>query len=579
MKFKRTFSVLIVAFVCSLLFASPLYYDKSYIQNYDIHIDVNKNNTYNIEENISYYFDTPSQGIYRVFPTRGYDNRKTIVSDFRSNANIATVEKQMNAVSYVLGKRGVYLTGLQKYNICYIFDVGEDKNKDFDAFYYNLIGSSWDVPIQNVTFTIVFPEDVDLKDSDIQFFRGTYGKTDTKRIFYTVDKNVISGYANDFGRTEALTSLVGLSDGYFVGARKEAPLEAICLSLLIVILVVTTVLLLVMYIKSPHSRFLTPVVSSYPKEGITPLDARYLYKKETDAKALSGAILNFAENGFLSIEFNEKKNAFSKDEIILHKTEKDAENLSREEEILLSSIFKNSNDVNLNDPNLALGTTLSTIRGTLCAMYSTGDKAMYEKNSVRRYHKSIFALIAEIVLAFGMLFLSFSQVLGVVAPSAFRYTAIISFFVALIVDIFVILKIRKKSEFYASSMENLLGLKDFIETVEKEKLETLINEDPHYFYKTLAYAIPLECEKKWTAKFEKGIKLEQPEWFSGNFSVFDYMLFAHFTRSFYSYVPTNIKVSDFGGVAKGGGGLSMGGGGIGGGFSGGGFGGGGGGRW
>lgn len=579
MKLKNIIATLIIAFVCFTLLASPLYADNSFISDYKINIKVNKNNTYEVAEEISYYFDTPSQGIYRVIPTRGYDNRKIKISNFEANTNIADVEKNSNAVSYVLGNRGVYLTGLKKYNICYIYDVGEDKYDGFDAFYYNLIGSSWDVTIRDVEFSIEFPSDVALKNSDVKFYRGFYGATTTNAVAYKIDNNVIRGYAQNLRPREALTSLVGLSEGYFVGARKEVPLENILLSILIAAFISTTISLLVMYIRSPHSRFLTPVVESYPREGITPLDARYLYKKETDSKALSGAILNFAEKGFLTIEFNEKKNAFSKDEIILRKVKESDESFSREEEILFSSIFKNSSDVNLSDSSLDLGNTLSAIRSVLSSLYSNGDKAMYEKASVKKYHKSIAVLVTEVALFLGIHFLSFTGVLGVSANSIVRLSTLIAFIIALCVDIFVILKIRKKSEFYASSMEHLLGLKDFIETVETEKLETLINEDPHYFYKTLAYAIPLECEKKWTAKFEKGIKLEQPEWLYGNFTVFDYLLFTHFTRSFYSYLPTNIKVSDFGGITKGGGGLSMGGGGIGGGFSGGGFGGGGGGRW
>lgn len=580
---KCTKSLLFLLLICVNFNIFAYNFDNSYIQNYKINIKVNRNNTYNVEEEISYYFDSPSRGIYRVIPIRAYDNRKIIVSNFTASENIAKIEKNNDAVSYVLGSFDRYLTGTHKYNICYTYDVGSDRNDGFDAFYYNLIGTSWDVPINNVEFKITFPEATFLSLDNVKFYKGLYGETIEDGITYKIQDNVIVGETKNLRGGEALTSLVSLSDGYFQNARILVPTETIVLIVLIAVLVVLLVYMIVSYAKTPHSRFLTPVVSAYPEEGITPLDARYLYKKTSDSLAISGAILNFAENGFIKIEFNEKKSVLSKDEIILHKIKDADDSFTREENVLFDTLFKKGNYVNITDGSLNLGETVSTIKGMLSSLYSVGDKAMYEKASVSKKHRFVLFIVLEILLSLGVLFASLLGFLGLYAPSYLRLASFVVFVISICIEIPLSIKVKARTEYYSKVLENLIGLKDFIETVEKEKLETLIDEDPHYFYKTLSYAIPLECEKKWTKKFEKSITLECPDWLYGDFATFNYPIFIHFSRSFYSAIPTtiaNARISNLNNIPRGGGGLTLGdGGSIGGGFSGGGFGGGGGGRW
>ncbi len=122
----------------------------------------------------------------------------------------------------------------------------------------------------------------------------------------------------------------------------------------------------------------------------------------------------------------------------------------------------------------------------------------------------------------------------------------------------------------------ILGLKEFILTAEKDRLELLVKDDPSAFYHILPYAYVLGISDTWSDKFEDLI-IEQPDWYESTmpYPSFSSIYWWHrFNRSFHamsasaSYIPQ----------AKGGsGGGSIGGISGGGGFSGGGFGGGGGG--
>ena len=61
----------------------------------------------------------------------------------------------------------------------------------------------------------------------------------------------------------------------------------------------------------------------------------------------------------------------------------------------------------------------------------------------------------------------------------------------------------------------IMGFKDYLLKVEKEKLELLVEENPNYFYDILPYAYVLGISKKWSKKFES-IVMPAPTWYVGN---------------------------------------------------------------
>ena len=117
--------------------------------------------------------------------------------------------------------------------------------------------------------------------------------------------------------------------------------------------------------------------------------------------------------------------------------------------------------------------------------------------------------------------------------------------------------------------------KNFLETVEKEKLEALVIDNPTYFYDILPYTYVLGVSDKWINKFET-ISLKEPDWYEGC-SSFDYVSFGRFMNSTMSSATTVMSTSPSSNSSSGGsvGSSSS----SGGGFSGGGSGGGGGGSW
>ncbi len=131
---------------------------------------------------------------------------------------------------------------------------------------------------------------------------------------------------------------------------------------------------------------------------------------------------------------------------------------------------------------------------------------------------------------------------------------------------------------YDEQLNAILGFRDFLRDAEKDRLETLIEEDPQYYYDILPYANVLGVSDVWEDKF-KDIAVEPPTYYTSyRGSVVDFIIIRHLTRSVaskLSYVPSpKVNLGSFSGKSHGGGGGFSGGG-----FSGGSFGGGGGGRW
>ncbi|MDO4369331.1 MAG: DUF2207 domain-containing protein [bacterium] len=131
----------------------------------------------------------------------------------------------------------------------------------------------------------------------------------------------------------------------------------------------------------------------------------------------------------------------------------------------------------------------------------------------------------------------------------------------------VCLKFLPKRTPYGNQMlGKLKGFKNFLETVEKDRLEQLVMQDPSYFYNILPFTYVLGVSDKWIKKFET-ISLQEPYWYdsSTGFNVI----------SFNSFIDRTMNVAERA-MSSGGSSSS---GGSGGGSSGGGSGGGGGGSW
>ena len=144
-------------------------YNNDYLINeYNIKIDVNEDNTFDIIEEINAYFNVEKHGIIRKIPYINYvereDGTKTKnyakITGIKANDE-SVLSKYDGKYELKLGDENKTITGSKTYIMKYTYNLGKDPLKDIDEFYFNIIGSDWDTSITRVNFEISMPKEFD----------------------------------------------------------------------------------------------------------------------------------------------------------------------------------------------------------------------------------------------------------------------------------------------------------------------------------------------------------------------------------------------------------------------------------
>lgn len=114
--------------------------------------------------------------------------------------------------------------------------------------------------------------------------------------------------------------------------------------------------------------------------------------------------------------------------------------------------------------------------------------------------------------------------------------------------------IPKRTPYENEILGKLRGFKRFLETAEKPQLESLVSQNPEYFYNILPYTYALGVSDVWVNQFET-IALQAPDWYDSR-NDFDMSNFSSFMTSTMSSATTAMSSSpssDSGGGSSGGG--------------------------
>lgn len=607
------------------LFSLNCYANDYDITKYDVEIVVDEHNKYSIKENIDTYFNVSKHGIVRRIPL--YNNiirqdgirerNRVLISNVHVNEEFASSRENNNYVLKI-GSADKTINGKHSYSISYDYDIGLDKNNKYDELYFNIIGTNWDTDISNVTFKITMPKEFDA--SKLGFSYGEYGKSNTDNISYDVDGNVITGsFEGTLLAGEGLNVRMELPEGYFI--RKSVGSSLLeCWYYIIPILGV--IVAYVVWKKYGKDDQVVDVVSFYPPENMNSLDVAFAKKGSVNSNDAVSLLVYLASKGYIKIVEDKK----SKSRFTIQKV-KEYDGNNKEEELFFRGLFKKVWD-SISSDELDESFYL-TINSILTKKNSTANRKelFNSKSSNKRYILFLFMLITSslstIIPALGyklsdiIFSIIICNLIGIVAliivgiiydnnctkkglNSALGFAfffvlalavanfTIIGFeyiyydtvyligFILCMVCTYLIyffyLIVTKRTEYGNKVLGEVNGFKKFLETAEKDKLESLVHDDPSYFYNILPYAYVLGVSDAWIKQFE-GIAIAPPDWYESA-DTFDYY---RFNRSLNRTIHSASRVMNS--VPQSSGGSSSGGGFSGGGFSGGGSGGGGGSSW
>ena len=607
------------------LFSLNCYANDYDITKYDVEIVVVEHNKYSIKENIDTYFNVSKHGIVRRIPL--YNNiirqdgtrerNRVLISNVHVNEEFASSRENNNYVLKI-GSADKTLTGKHSYSISYDYDIGLDKNNKYDELYFNIIGTEWDTNISNVTFKITMPKEFDA--SKLGFSYGEYGESNTDNISYDVDGNVITG---SFDRTllagEGLNVRLELPEGYFIRKSVSSSLLECWYYIIPILGVLFSYLIWKKYGKDDQ---VVDIVSFYPPENMNSLDVAFAKKGSVNSNDAVSLLVYLASKGYIKIVEDKK----SKSRFTIQKV-KEYDGNNKEEELFFRGLFKKVWDsISSDELNESFYLTINSI---LTKKNSTANRKeiFNNKSSNKRYILFLFMLITSslstIIPALGyklsdvIFSIIICNLIGIVAliivaiiydnnctkkglNSALGFAfffvlalavanfTIIGFeyiyydtvyligFILCMVCTYLIyffyLIVTKRTEYGNKVLGEVNGFKKFLETAEKDKLESLVHDDPSYFYNILPYAYVLGVSDAWIKQFE-GIAITPPDWYESA-DAFDYY---RFNRSLNRTIHSASRVMNS--VPQSSGGSSSGGGFSGGGFSGGGSGGGGGSSW
>ena len=603
------------------LFSLNCYANDYDITKYDVEIVVDEHNKYSIKENIDTYFNVSKHGIVRRIPL--YNNIKRQDGNNEKNrvliSNIKVSEefdlsRENNNYVLKIGSADKTLTGKHSYTISYDYDIGLDKNNKYDELYFNIIGTNSDTSISNVTFKITMPKEFDA--SKLGFSYGEYGESNTDNISYDVDGNVITGsFDGTLLAGEGLNVRMELPEGYFIRKSVSSSLLE-CWYYIIPILGV--IVAYVVWKKYGKDDQVVDVVSFYPPENMNSLDVAFAKKGSVNSNDAVSLLVYLASKGYIKIVEDKK----SKSRFTIQKV-KEYDGNNKEEELFFRGLFKKVWDsISSDELNESFYLTINSI---LTKKNSTANRKelFNSKSSNKRYILFLFMLITSslstIIPALGyklsdvIFSIIICNLIGIVAliivgiiydnnctkkglNSALGFAfffvlalavanfTIIGFeyiyydtvyligFILCMVCTYLIyffyLIVTKRTEYGNKVLGEVNGFKKFLETAEKDKLESLVHDDPSYFYNILPYAYVLGVSDAWIKQFE-GIAIAPPEWYESA-DTFDYY---RFNRSLNRTIHSASRVMNS--VPQSSSGSSSGGGFSGGGFSGGGSGGGG----
>ncbi|MEI6101161.1 MAG: DUF2207 domain-containing protein [Eubacteriales bacterium] len=601
------------------------------LTSYDVNINVNENNTYNITENITADFpDSSHHGIERFIPqtaevTRsinGQDETKKyriIVSDIQASTQMSSGTSD-GYYDIRLGDPDTYVRGTQKYTIQYTYDPGDDGYTTFDELYYNIIGTEWAVPIKNATFKITMPKEFD--KSKLGFSIGGQGASgfNPADLQVNVSGNVITGkVTRELSPYEGVTTRLELPDGYYVGARTDnGPVMPMVVATLVILGIALLLAALFMRKKKP-----VQTVEFNPPDDMTSADVGYVIDGIVEDKEVVTLTIYWADTGYLTIHQEEgSKN------LTFSKVQELPESANEYEKTMFDGMFASGKTTSIKQLQYKFYETLSAAKEMVKFKFMKPDNLAFNKRSVSLQNLAAFlaslplaimtimnvytatyevvaaAIVGMIVLGISVALTSvyikaietwfsakrstrtghligwaigtsiFYLIVVAVSLEAYGIYAFLPALAALIIT-FLAPQFRVWTDKGLEWAGKILGLKNFIQTTELDKLKMMVEENPSYFYRILPYAYVLGVSDKWSKQFES-IAIQPPTWYYGyGYNNFSTVLFTSMLINNMMYTQTALMARPNTNSGSFGGGSGFGGGG----FSGGGFGGGGGGGW
>ena len=359
-KFSILFMFMVMfLFNSSRLVAVILHSEK--IRNYEVTVQINKNGTLTVNEVIDYQFGEEfKHGIYRDIPLRskrfGFDVHKSFIKMNWIKRDGKDEEYTKNhfyeGIRYRIGSETEFVNLYKTesvYELNYdIYNAVFEKDGIYQV-YYNAIGQFWNVPIEQASVIIRFPDGQKIKKNEIEkleVYTGSYGEKGENYDILENDEEIHIS-TKELEAKNGLTFMLNLKTDKIsptlVDKLKIVYLSnpaIIILPFLLLFLTIYSIVTWKFFGKDPQGKSVIPEFN-LPKD-ISPMFAAYINGERDTVEILNAGIFTLLTKGFIvanrvngEIKYNkESKTAYTQE------TE-----LAEEERMLLDALSSEKNDI------------------------------------------------------------------------------------------------------------------------------------------------------------------------------------------------------------------------------------------
>ena len=359
-KFSILFMFMVMfLFNSSRLAAVILHSEK--IRNYEVTVQINKNGTLTVNEVIDYQFGEEfKHGIYRDIPLRskrfGFDVHKSFIKMNWIKRDGKDEEYTKNhfyeGIRYRIGSE-TELVNLYKtesiYELNYdIYNAVFEKDGIYQV-YYNAIGQFWNVPIEQASVIIRFPDGQKIKKNEIEkleVYTGSYGEKGENYDILENDEEIHIS-TKELEAKNGLTFMLNLKTDKIsptlVDKLKIVYLSnpaIIILPFLLLFLTIYSIVTWNLFGRDPQGKSVIPEFN-LPKD-ISPMFAAYINGERDTVEILNAGIFTLLTKGFIVANRVNGEIKYNKEYKTVYTQETE---LAEEERMLLDALSSEKNDI------------------------------------------------------------------------------------------------------------------------------------------------------------------------------------------------------------------------------------------
>ena len=531
---------------------------------YSVTYDINADLTMSVKEDLTILFTgSRSTGFIRDIPVNAGDRVRNIrVSQIENGNNIAVDYSVNNEyadfISVDIGDTSNKTGDTLRYLIEY--DYAITKPQDANTLYLNAVGFGSEAAIHDLSVTLRLPDGF----TGAECYAGTAGTNQTDSSF-TVNGGVLTYQKDALAAFNGVTFALHFDEGVLSTKADITPYW-----LIIVGCVLVATLVAVKFLKFNQGDVL--VVPNFDaKDKFDPLIMGKLIDNKAAGSDVTSLIYYWANKGYLKINLADEDDV---ELIRIHTTLPDdspdyqkvmfgrlfahgdsvrikslenvfystVEDVTRRANVAAGKIF-DAKSMTVSILFALLGALLMCLTPTLLAMFTINLSFIYILSLIMAIPACIIYILARIVrerspkYKKGMIALMYVGVALIAAIFTALYVLFIPSHIIEIIPKIIIciigfaivmlsVTIICRTSEYEKKLGYILGFKDFITNVEKDKLELMFKDNPEMYYEILPYAQVLGVTDIWEDKF-KDLTVAPPQWATGYNSptVFDYVVF------------------------------------------------------